>query len=141
MARTTRHVPTQAEIDAMSEEELERYLNQVEAPIEKARQEADGDRGPVWLLAAGASRQYAWLLVVCGLIGVFACWELMLAEMKLLKDPLGGLSCDINPLVACGASLDTWQGNLLGVPNAFVGAMAFAALALIGLVRKTQWRS
>ena len=87
---------------------------------------------PEWLRATGSSRAYAWLLVVAGLIGIGASWELMASELSLLRNPQVDLVCDVNPLVSCGASLDVWQGNLLGVPNSFIGAMAFAVLLAVG---------
>ena len=137
-------VPTEAEIDAMSEEELEAYLAQ--APDDPLEDGADGTRDahapgagreddserPGWLRATGSSRAYAWLLVVAGVIGIGASWELMASELSLLRNPQVDLVCDVNPLVSCGASLDVWQGNLLGVPNSFIGAMAFAVLLAVG---------
>lgn len=132
-------VPTEAEIDAMSEEELEAYLAQApDDPPEEGADDAGGaashDDGarPGWLRATGSSRAYAWLLVVAGLIGIGASWELMASELSLLRNPQADLVCDVNPLVSCGASLDVWQGNLLGVPNSFIGAMAFAVLLAVG---------
>ena len=58
----------------------------------------------------------------------------MVSELKLIREPLANLSCDISPLVSCGDSLNVWQGNLLGVPNSFVGAMAFAVLLFAGVL-------
>ncbi|WP_067782669.1 vitamin K epoxide reductase family protein [Actinomyces vulturis] len=76
--------------------------------------------------------RWGWMMVVTSLVAIASCWHLIAAEIDQLKNPMGSLSCDINPLVSCGASLNVWQGNLLGVPNAFIGAMAFAALAVLG---------
>ena len=128
-------VPTEAEIDAMSEEELEVYL--AAEPGGPGAADAAGpgqDGAPAWLTATGASRSYAWLLVVGSLVGIAASWELMSSELALIREPLASLSCDVSPLVSCGASLDVWQGNLLGVPNSFIGAMAFAVLLFAGVL-------
>lgn len=132
------HVPTEAEIDAMSDEELEAYLDGSDP--ERAQDEAGGPPehreadGPVWLRPGGAPRSYGWLLVVGSVLGIVASWELIRAQITLLREPLAELTCDVNPLVSCGDSLNVWQGNLLGVPNSFVGAMAFAALLVLGLL-------
>ena len=63
-------VPTEAEIDAMSEEELEAYLAQApDDPPEEGADDAGGaasyDDGarPAWLCATGFSRAYAWLII------------------------------------------------------------------------------
>ena len=130
------HVPTEAEIDAMSEEELDSYLAAASGKADDSdlpgSTEPDRAEAPAWLVATGASRSYGWLLIAGSLIGIAASWELMVSELKLLKEPLANLSCDVSPLVSCGASLDVWQGNLLGVPNSFIGGMAFAVLLLVG---------
>ena len=130
-------VPTEAEIEAMSEDELEAFLSGDQDP--GGRPQGDAALHPAvapggWQATSGAPRTYAWLLVVASVIGVAACWELMVSELRQLREPLAELSCDINPLVSCGASLNVWQGNLLGVPNSFVGAMAFAVLLVVGLL-------
>ncbi|MDO4901237.1 vitamin K epoxide reductase family protein [Actinomyces sp.] len=144
------HVPTQAEtdamIDAMSEEELEAYLagdadpTRLEAAPAAPLGQAADDR---WK-STGAPSSYAALLVIGSLIGIGACWELILSQLNQLREPDDGLVCDVSPLVSCGDSLNVWQGNLLGAPNSFVGAMAFAVLLLIGLllaadIRLPRW--
>ena len=68
-------VPTAAEIDAMSEAELEDYLDSAAADPQDTDAPPSGE-GPSWLTATGASRAYAWLLAVAGVIGIAACWEL-----------------------------------------------------------------
>ena len=131
-------MPTDAEIDEMSEEELEAYLGS--GPAQELDRRARRDTGedssarPAWLRRSGADRGFGWLLTVCALIGILACWELITAQLDLLRNPDAELVCDVSPLVSCGDSLNVWQGNLLGVPNSFVGAIAFGALAAIGMV-------
>ncbi|SPT52542.1 VKOR family protein [Actinomyces bovis] len=143
------HVPSEAEIEAMSEEELQAYLAsahdlQTEPAVpEYGTNDVDAPTSGA-LARGGAPRSYAILLIVCGLTGLAASWELMLAQLTQLQTPAADLSCDINPLVSCGASLNVWQGNLLGVPNSFLGAMAFTAIIMIGAllacgVRLPRW--
>ena len=151
-------IPTEAEIDAMSEEELEVYLASARGEVQAGDAsglhgagDADGPDGageagqvPSWLRASGASRSYGILLTVCSVIAIAASWELMVSELRLIREPLADLTCDVNPLVSCSGTLNVWQGNLLGVPNSFVGAMAFAVLGTLGLllasgVRLPRW--
>ncbi|MBW3070130.1 vitamin K epoxide reductase family protein [Actinomyces sp. 594] len=144
------HVPTQAEvdamIDAMSEEELDAYLEGAPVPVPSPGS-SGADQTPglrPWQQASGAPRSYGMLLVVGALIGIGACWELIVSQLEQLRVPEADLLCDVNPLVSCGDSLNVWQGNLLGAPNSFIGAMAFAVLLLIGLllvagVRLPRW--
>lgn len=107
--------PSEADIDAMSQQELEAYI---------AEQEGDD-------FAVGSAKTFALGMGLASLVALAVSWELIAAEMAQLKNPLTQLSCDINPLVSCGASLTIWQGNLLGVPNAFVGAMAYSAFVVL----------
>nr|WP_300340768.1 vitamin K epoxide reductase family protein [Actinomyces sp.] len=142
-------IPTEAEIDAMSEEELQAYL--ASAQVEGAHraqggleQAEESQTVPAWRRATGSSRSYALLLVVASLIGIAASWELMVSELRIIREPLAELTCDINPLVSCADTLTVWQGNLLGVPNSFIGAMAFSVLLALGLllasgVRLPRW--
>ncbi|MDU0348155.1 vitamin K epoxide reductase family protein [Actinomyces sp. MRS3W] len=128
------HVPSQAEvdamIDAMSEEELDAYLaDTADAAALPPTSE------PARRSATGAPRSYGVLLVIGSLIGIGACWELLLSQLAQLRQPDAQLVCDVSPLVSCGDSLNVWQGNLLaGTPNSFIGAMAFAVLLLVGLL-------
>ncbi|WP_420835763.1 vitamin K epoxide reductase family protein [Actinomyces ruminis] len=78
--------------------------------------------------------------MIGSLIGIGACWELIASQISQLREPDAALVCDVSPLVSCGDSLNAWQGNLLGVPNSFVGAMAFALLTLIGMLLATGVR-
>lgn len=128
------------DLDAMSEDELEAYLAELSSV--SSRQVAPVATAPTgglwsrWGLATGigSSRAYGLFTLLASLVGVGASWELMSAEIKLLRDPLADLSCDISPLVACGDTLTVWQGNLLGIPNAFLGGIAFGIYALLGLM-------
>ena len=137
--------PTEADIDAMSEQELEAYLSSAsERDSALLAQVARDEEGPGWMRRSGAPRSYAWTLLICAAAGVFASWRLLDAQLTRLANPLADLTCDINPLVSCGDSLNVWQGNLLGVPNSFIGGMAFAVLACIGAllasgVRLPRW--
>ncbi|SHE24561.1 vitamin K epoxide reductase family protein [Actinomyces glycerinitolerans] len=143
------HVPTQAEvdamIDAMSEEELDAYLaGESSLAVGATAPDVNAGGPETDATATGAPRSYAVLLVIGSLIGIGACWELIASQISQLRDPDATLVCDVSPLVSCGDSLNAWQGNLLGVPNAFVGGMAFAVLTLIGMllaagVRLPRW--
>ena len=61
-------------------------------------------------------------LFTCAIIGMLASIELVLSELKTLKNPHAALSCDLNPLIGCSDSLQSWQGHLLfGIPNSVIG--------------------
>lgn len=117
-------------------DELDDLLTEDELLLEELElQRLDHARPTRLQLAGGAPTQFSWLLVACGLIGLWASVELVLTEMTWLEDPLASLGCDINPVLGCGTFLDTWQGHVLfGMPNALVGTAAFGALVAVGLM-------
>lgn len=83
--------------------------------------------------ADGSTPGVAWLLLVCGLVGAGASAMLILEKLTLLADPQAQLSCDINPIVACGSVIMTEQASLFGdVPNPVLGLAGFAAVATTG---------
>lgn len=75
-----------------------------------------------------------WILTIGGGVGVLASLGLSIEEFIHLKDPSAQLGCDINPIIGCGSILDTWQGHaLFGIPNQFLGAIAFTVIATVGV--------
>jgi uncharacterized membrane protein len=62
----------------------------------------------------------------------------------LAAAPSGKLSCDINAVLSCGKVAKSWQSELLGFPNAFIGLMTepvviTVAIAGLGLVAFPRW--
>jgi uncharacterized membrane protein len=66
------------------------------------------------------------------MIGVFCAGMLTLEKIQLLKHPGVQLGCDLNPIVACGSVINTWQASAFGFPNPFIGLAGFAVVATIG---------
>lgn len=54
-------------------------------------------------------------------------------RVAMLKNPTATLSCNLNPIVDCGTVLGNKLSALFGFPNAFIGMIVFAMLALSGL--------
>jgi uncharacterized membrane protein len=93
-------------------------------------------------------RRTAIEMVVSGLIGLVASFVLSieaitLAVAKATKES-ASLSCDFNSFISCSTVGSSWQAELLGFPNAFLGIAAEAvvitiAVAIIGGVRFPRW--
>lgn len=127
MARQTR------DLDAMTDEEVEAELARL-----------DRHRPTEHQLAGGAPRAFAALLAVLAAAGTYASVQLIFAELEKLANPGAQLSCDINPLIGCGAFLEVWQSRVLGFPNSVLGTVGFAlllalALALLADSRLGRW--
>ncbi|HPR08981.1 MAG TPA: vitamin K epoxide reductase family protein [Candidatus Saccharibacteria bacterium] len=85
------------------------------------------------------------ILIVCATIGLTASFMLAIEEFHHIKHPSSTLACDINPIIGCGAAMDTWQGHVLfAIPNQFFGIAAFAgvlglAVGIYAGARYARW--
>lgn len=75
-----------------------------------------------------------WLLTTGGAVGLLAAFILSVERIVLLKEPSKALSCDFNPLVSCGQVMESWQGELFGFSNPFIGVAAFPIVVTLGVV-------
>jgi uncharacterized membrane protein len=77
-------------------------------------------------------RMFPWLLLVGGLIGFIASFDLLLERIHLMLDPNYVPSCNINPLLSCGSVMVTEQANAFGFSNPIIGVAAFPVVMTVG---------
>jgi len=102
---------------------------------------ADTDESPVF------QRRHTWAyteMLVSALLGLVAALVLSIDAVVLAANPAADLACNINSKISCGEVGATWQANLLGFPNAFLGLIAepvviTVATAALGGVRFPRW--
>ena len=75
---------------------------------------------------------------------LLASFVLAVEAVRLAADPTTTLSCDINAVISCGTVAESWQAELFGFPNAFLGIAAepvvvTIAVASLGGVRFPRW--
>ncbi|WOQ16160.1 vitamin K epoxide reductase family protein [Raineyella sp. W15-4] len=63
-------------------------------------------------------------MLFSSLVSLTASFVLSVDAILLAKNPQANLSCNINAVISCGTVATTWQANLLGFPNAFLGLIA-----------------
>ncbi|MGC3953544.1 MAG: vitamin K epoxide reductase family protein [Propionicimonas sp.] len=78
------------------------------------------------------------------LISLIASLVLSIEAIHLAQDPTAALSCNLNEVISCGKVGITWQANLFGWPNAFLGLIAepvviTIAVASLGKVKFPRW--
>jgi uncharacterized membrane protein len=77
-------------------------------------------------------RQTAWILIVGGVIGIFASIELIVQKIAVLSNPDFVPNCDINPVLSCGSVINTEQASLFGFPNPVLGVIGFTIVIMFG---------
>jgi uncharacterized membrane protein len=85
----------------------------------------------------GAGRPFAWLLVICGALGLLASWVITIDKFKLLQAKIDGTTftpgCSLNPVVNCGNIMESKQAAVFGFPNPMIGLVAYSVVVAIGM--------
>ena len=94
--------------------------------------------------ASDRPKAFGIVLVLAGLAGLTAAYNLSLDKVTIILDPGASLGCNVSLLVQCGKNLGTWEGSLFGFPNPLIGLGGYAAVLLIGIatlagVRYPRW--
>ena len=72
-------------------------------------------------------------MLISSLISLSAALVLAVDAIKLAKDANTSLSCNINAVISCGKVAVSWQSNLLGFPNAFLGLICEPVIITIAI--------
>jgi uncharacterized membrane protein len=85
-----------------------------------------------------------WEMLISSVLGLIASLVLSIEAITLAADPTAGLSCDLSSKISCSVVGVSWQANLLGFPNAFLGLISepvviTLAVAALGGVRFPRW--
>jgi uncharacterized membrane protein len=73
-------------------------------------------------------------------LSLLASFVLSVDAVRLAEDPNVGLSCDINAVISCGTVATSWQAQLFGFPNAFLGMVAEPVVITIAVAGLTGVR-
>lgn len=83
------------------------------------------------------SNQYIYtFILLSSLVSLVASFVLSVDAISIAKNPNSELSCNINSVISCGTVASSWQAQVFGFPNAFIGLMfepVICALAILGL--------
>ena len=77
---------------------------------------------------------YPWVLVIGGIIGLFASSILTVEKMHVLANPDYRPSCSISPVVACSPVMNSWQASTFKFPNMFLGLAGFGMVWAVGMM-------
>ena len=76
---------------------------------------------------------FAIFLIVVGILGWWAAFQLTVDKILLLENPGADLDCNFSLIVQCGKNLDSWQGEVFGFPNPLLGLGGFVAPIAVGV--------
>ncbi|GGT07237.1 hypothetical protein GCM10010271_07070 [Streptomyces kurssanovii] len=79
------------------------------------------DTGPGQRSAATGGRGTGLLMVVIGVMGWPASFQLTVEDWQVLKNPGYQPRCNISPVVGCGSVISSRQGNIFGFPIMLLG--------------------
>ncbi|SDD30292.1 Uncharacterized membrane protein [Glycomyces harbinensis] len=72
------------------------------------------------------------VLLLGGLVGLAAAFDLTYERIASLIDPDHVISCDFNPVLSCGTVMNTWQASVFGFPNPMIGLVSFPLVVFTG---------
>ena len=82
---------------------------------------------------ADRRRVFGVVLVIAGLAGLTAAYNLSVDKVTVILSPATSLNCNVSLIVACGKNLGSWQGSLFGFPNPLLGLGGFAVVLVTGI--------
>jgi len=72
-------------------------------------------------------------LILAGVVGWWAAFQLTLEKLHSLANPGDAASCDFSVLVQCTKNLDSAQGSVFGFPNPIIGLTCWVAPIVVGV--------
>src|SRR5690606_4207696 len=73
-----------------------------------------------------------YILIVGGILGLFAAATLTIEKIAVLEDPSHELSCSINQVLSCGSRMIYKQASAFQFPYPLIGIAAFSFVVTIG---------
>lgn len=73
------------------------------------------------------------LVAISAAVGLVASFVLSIEKIHLLKEPDAILSCTVNLVLNCATVMKTWQAELFGFPNSFIGLMAYPVIVTLAV--------
>jgi uncharacterized membrane protein len=83
-------------------------------------------------------------MLIASIASLVASFVLAVDALTLAENPNADLGCNINSVISCGTVAGSWQSQLLGFPNAYLGLITepvvlTIAVASLGGVRFPRW--
>ncbi len=77
---------------------------------------------------------FPWILIIAGIVALFAAFMLTIEKIELLKNPSHQLNCNLDPILSCGPVMMSDQATAFwNIPNPAIGLVAFGMFIMTGL--------
>lgn len=77
---------------------------------------------------------FPWILIVGGILALYAAFTLIVEKFELLKNPAHQLNCNLDPVLSCGPVMQSEQATAFwNIPNPAIGLVAFGMFVMTGL--------
>lgn len=72
-------------------------------------------------------------MLISSILSLVASLVLSIEAVRLAADSGAKLSCNLSAVISCGKVASSWQSNLLGFPNPFIGLICEAVVITIAV--------
>ncbi len=91
-----------------------------------------------WQKLPGSNTKRAdyWIFGVIALfavLGLISAFVLSVEKIHLIRDSNAVLSCTISIWLNCASVMETWQAEVFGFPNSFIGLMAYPVMITLAV--------
>ena len=73
------------------------------------------------------------IIIIVSFIGLSVAMELSIDKFNVLKNSNINLPCSINTALDCKSVMNTWQAEVFGFPNMFMGIAGYMAMLTYGV--------
>lgn len=74
-------------------------------------------------------------IAVFSVFGLVSAFILSVEKIHLIQNPDAVLSCTVNVWLNCASVMKTWQAELFGFPNSFIGLMAYPVIITLAVAK------
>lgn len=71
------------------------------------------------------------------LAGLVSAFVLSVEKLELLKNPDAVLSCSVNIWLNCASVMKTWQSQVFGFPNSYIGLICYPIVLAVAIGKLT----
>ena len=72
-------------------------------------------------------------MLVFAVFGLISSFTLSVEKIHLLENPDANLSCSFNVVLNCATVMQTWQAEVFGFPNSYIGLIAYPVVITVAV--------